>query len=142
MRPVPVVPSLGTIYSASLQSGLPAAMFLTRWGVLYLHRGNQIGSGTFGIVCEAMDVTTGEMLAVKEVASSELRPKAVQVLQRYCSAPVTTHVTFLLAPKGNEMILPGIECHALSIAHSGVGIHTCVWSVLFSCGRLRAADRT
>lgn len=45
-------------------------------------RGNELGSGTFGVVCEAMDVTTGEMLAVKQVVASELRPKAVDVLQR------------------------------------------------------------
>jgi len=33
-------------------------------------------------VYEAMDATTGEMLAVKQVVASELRPKAVEILQR------------------------------------------------------------
>jgi len=47
-----------------------------------LVRGNELGRGTFGIVLEAMDATTGEMLAVKQVVASELRPKAVEVLQR------------------------------------------------------------
>lgn len=47
-----------------------------------LLRGNELGRGTFGIVLEAMDATTGEMLAVKQVVASELRPKAVEVLQR------------------------------------------------------------
>ena len=45
-------------------------------------RGPELGRGTFGIVSEAIDATTGEILAVKQVLASELRPKAVEVLQR------------------------------------------------------------
>ena len=32
---------------------------------------------------EAMDATTGEMFAVKQVMAPELRPRAVEILQRY-----------------------------------------------------------
>ena len=52
------------------------------FGETMCYRGNELGRGTFGIVSEAMDATTGEMLAVKQVVASELRPKAVEILER------------------------------------------------------------